>query len=70
LTETTLDCLLNRTAAAIEDAARSKGRSSATVRFSIAEIDPNSSIEEVLGQDGSDFAARTNRRAKTVMLAD
>jgi DNA-binding NarL/FixJ family response regulator len=70
LTETTLEALLNRAALAIEDAARSQGRPSATVRFSVAEIDQNTNLEEVLGQDGDDFAARTHRRAKTVMLAD
>lgn len=70
LTETTLEALLNRAALAIENGARSHGRHPTTVRFSVTEIHPDSSLEEMLGQDGDEFAARAHRRAKTVMLAD
>jgi DNA-binding response OmpR family regulator len=70
LTETTLEALLNRAVLAIEDSDRSDGRPSATVRFSVAPMDPSVSLEEALGRDGNEFAARTHRRAKTVMLAD
>ena len=70
LTETTLDAMLNRAALAIEDAARVDGRPSGTVRFSVAEIRPDVSLDEMLGQDGNEFAMGAHRRAKTVMLAD
>ncbi len=70
LMETTLEALLNRTAAGIEDAASSVSRHPATVSFSVAELDSGLSPEELLGDDGDEFAARTQRRMKTVMLAD
>jgi GGDEF domain-containing protein len=70
LTETTVEALLNRVAANIEDAAVSGGRPRATVRYSVAELDSETSPEELLGGDGDEFAARTHGRMKTVMLAD
>jgi CheY-like chemotaxis protein len=69
-TETTLEAMLNRAALAIEDAAGVDGRRSGTVRFAVAEIHPDVSLDEMLGQDGSEFAEAAHRRAKTVMLAD
>ena len=69
LAQTTVEALLNRVAADIEDAARSAGRTPA-VHFSFAELDADTRPEELLGQDGDEFAARTHRRMKTVMLAD
>jgi PleD family two-component response regulator len=70
LTETTMEALLNRVAADIENAAATGGRPPATVRFSVAELDSDTSPEELLGETGDEFAARTHRRVKTVMLAD
>jgi GGDEF domain-containing protein len=78
LTETTLEALLNRTALAIENAARVDGRPSGTVRFSIAQIHSDVNVEgnlevdldEMLGQDGNEFAESAHTRAKTAMLAD
>jgi len=70
LTETTLQAMLNRAAADIEDAGMSLGRPPATVRYSVTELDPASPNEELLGEDGAEFAARTRRPMKTVMLAD
>jgi two-component system, cell cycle response regulator len=70
LTETTVEALLNRVAADIEDGGASGGRPPATVRFSVAELDSDTGPDELLGQDGDEFAARTHRRMKTVMLAD
>jgi len=70
LTETTVEALLNRVATSIEDAAMSGGRPPATVRYSVAELDSETGPEELLGGDGNEFAARTHRRMKTVMLAD
>jgi len=70
LAETTVEALLNRVAANIEDAAVSGGRAPATVRYSVAELDSGTGPEELLGEDGDEFAARTHGRMKTVMLAD
>ena len=78
LTETTLEALLNRTALAIENAARVDGRPSGTVRYSIAKIQSEINLEgnlevdldEMLGQDGNEFAESAHTRAKTAMLAD
>ncbi len=70
LSGTTVAALLNRVAAGIEDAAASAGRPPATVRYSVAELDSNTSPEELLGEDSDEFAARTHRPVKTVMLAD
>ncbi len=70
LTETTLDAMLNRAALAIEDAAAAHGRPSGTVRFSVAEIQADVSLDQMLGQDGNEFAEGAHKRAKTVMLAD
>jgi two-component system cell cycle response regulator len=70
LTGATVEALLSRVAADIEDAAASGGRPRATVRYSVAELDSNTSPEELLGEDGDEFAARTHRPLKTVMLAD
>jgi len=69
LTETTMEALLNRTALAMEEAARRDGHP-VTVRFSVAEIDRQTRLEEILGHNGDEFAEHTHRRAKTVMLAD
>ena len=70
LTVTTVEALLNRAALAIEAAGRSDGQPESTVRFNVSQICEEASLEEMLGRDGDDFAARTHRRAKTVMLAD
>jgi GGDEF domain-containing protein len=70
LTETTVEALLNRVASDIQGAAASGGRPPATVRFSVAELDSDTSPEELLGENSDEFAARTHRRTKTVMLAD
>jgi DNA-binding NarL/FixJ family response regulator len=69
LTETTVEALLNRAAASIEDAAASAGRP-LKVRYSVGEFDSAMGPEELLGEDGDEFAARTHRPLKTVMLAD
>jgi PleD family two-component response regulator len=70
LTGTTVEALINRAAAEIEDAAASVGRCAATVRYSVAELESGTSPEELLGEDGDEFAARTRCPLKTVMLAD
>ena len=70
LTEITAEALLNRAAADIEDAAAGGGRPRATVRFSVAELGSETGPEELLGENGDEFAARTHHRMKTVMLAD
>jgi DNA-binding NarL/FixJ family response regulator len=75
LSETTLEALLNRAALDIENAAREWERPSGTVRFSVAPVHQHSnlqdaSLDQMLGQDGSDFAESTHTRAKTAMLAD
>jgi PleD family two-component response regulator len=75
LTETTLEALLNRAALDIEYVAREWERPSGTVRFSVAPVHqdanlPDASLDQMLGQDGSDFAENTHTRAKTAMLAD
>ncbi len=70
LSGTTVAALLNRVATGIEDAAASAGRPPATVRYSVAELDSDTSPEELLGEDSDEFAARTHRPVKTVMLAD
>lgn len=70
LTETTMEAMMNRAALAIENAAKADGRPSATVRFSVAGIRVDASLDEMLGQDGNEFAEGAHRRAKTVMLAD
>jgi DNA-binding NarL/FixJ family response regulator len=70
LTETTLDALLNRAALDIENVAREWERPCGTVRFSVAQICQGISLDQMLGQDGSDFAESTHTRAKTAMLAD
>jgi PleD family two-component response regulator len=70
LTETTLQGLLNRAAADIEDACRSDGRRPATVRYSIAELDSDTDPEDLLGDNTDEFAARARRPMKTVMLTD
>ena len=70
LTPTTVEALLNRVAARIEDAIASGGRPPARVSYSISELDLDSSPEELLAQDASEFAARRQGRVKTVMLAD
>jgi hypothetical protein len=69
LTETTVEALLNRVAASIEGAG-TEWRPPATVRYSVAQLDSETGPEELLGGDGDEFAARTHRRMKTVMLAD
>jgi len=69
LAETTVGTLLNRAAAGIEDSAASAGWP-AKVRYSVAELDSAMGPEELLGEDGDEFAARTHRPLKTVMLAD
>jgi CheY-like chemotaxis protein len=63
LTETTLDAMLNRAALAIEEPP-------GTIRYSLAEIRADASLDEMLGHDGSEFAEGAHRRTKTVMLAD
>jgi PleD family two-component response regulator len=70
LTETTLEALLNRAALDIERVARERERPSGMVRFSVAPICPDASLDKMLGQDGRDFAENTHTRAKTAMLAD
>jgi CheY-like chemotaxis protein/GGDEF domain-containing protein len=65
LTKTTVEALLNRAAITIESAARTDGLPSATVHYSIAPIDPDADLEELLGQDGNEFPA-----SKTAMLTD
>ena len=70
LTETTVEALLNRVAASIEDASVSGGRPPVTVRYSVAELDTESPPEQLLGGDGDEFTAGTHGRMKTVMLAD
>lgn len=70
LTETTLEALLNRAALAIETAARSGGGPSVTVRFSVWPVNPDASLDQLLGEINSGLAHSTHRRAKTVMLAD
>jgi PleD family two-component response regulator len=75
LTETTLEALLNRVALDIENVAREWERPSGRVRFSVAPVhqDANlqgASLDQMLGQDGSDFSESTHTRAKTAMLAD
>jgi GGDEF domain-containing protein len=69
-TETTLEALLNRAAARIENATAAGGGLHASVRFSIAALGSDTNPEELLGENGDEFAARTHRRVKTVMLAD
>jgi DNA-binding NarL/FixJ family response regulator len=69
LTKTIVEALLNQAAAGIEDSAASVGWP-AKVRYSVAELDSTMVLEELLGEDGDQFAARTHRRWKTVMLAD
>jgi CheY-like chemotaxis protein len=63
LTETTLDAMLNQAALAIEEPP-------GTIRYSLAEIRADVSLDEILGHDGNEFAEGAHRRAKTVMLAD
>jgi PleD family two-component response regulator len=70
LTETTVEALLNRVAADIEDAGAGGVRTRSTVRYSVAEFESGASAEELLGEDGDEFAARTHHPLKTVMLAD
>jgi CheY-like chemotaxis protein len=69
-TETTLNVLLNRAALAIQQAAKTDGMSSVTVRFSVAPVDSDAGPEDTLGQNEDEFARSTHRSAKTVMLAD
>jgi len=70
LTGATVEALLSRVAAEIEDASASGGRPPATVRYSVAELDSDSSPEKLLGEDGDEFSVGTHRAMKTVMLAD
>jgi len=70
LAETTVEALLNRVAVDIEAAAATGARLPATVRYSVVELRSDMSPEDLLGEDGQEFAARTHRRMKTVMLAD
>jgi CheY-like chemotaxis protein len=70
LTETTLEALLNRAALAIESAARGTEWPFGTVRFSTAQIQQDVNLDEMLGQDGNEFAESAHTRAKTAMLAD
>ena len=70
LTETTAEALLNRVGADIEGAAARSTQPPATVRFAIAQLDCETSPEDLLGENGEEFAARTHRHTKTVMLAD
>ena len=70
LTDTTVEALLNRAALTIEAVAHADGQPESTVRFNVAPVGQEASLEEMLGRDGDEFAARTHRRAKTVMLAD
>jgi len=69
LTETTVGALLNRVAAEIENASGCRG-GRAEVRYSVVELDSTMSPEQSLGDDGDEFAVKTHRRMKTVMLAD
>jgi len=62
--------MLNRAAAAIEDAAANGERRPATVRYSVAELDSGATPEDLLGADGDELDARAHRPLKTVMLAD
>ena len=70
LTRTTVEALLNRVAARIEEACARGGRPAATVCFSVAELETGTSPEELLADPDDYFAARTHPRTKTVMLAD
>jgi PleD family two-component response regulator len=70
LSEATVEARLHRVVADIEASAASGGRPPATVRISVAELDSETGPEELLGEDGDEFAARTHRSMKTVMLAD
>lgn len=70
LTGTIVEAMLNRVAFEIEDWALGGGSHPASARFSVAELDPETNLEEILGENGDEFAAKTQRRTKTVMLAD
>jgi hypothetical protein len=49
----------------------STGGRSATVRFSVSDPDPDTPVQELPGaKKGDEFATKTHRRLKTVMLAD
>ena len=68
-TRTTAEALLNRAALRIESAL-AESRASTRVSFSIAPIDGEVDLEELLGENSIEFASRTHSHAKTVMLAD
>ena len=70
LTETTVEALLNRAAGSVEDGASRVSHHHASVRYSVAELESGLTPEELLGEDGDASAAPTQRRMKTVMLAD
>jgi DNA-binding NarL/FixJ family response regulator len=70
LTETTLEALLNRAALDIENMAREWERPACTVRFSVAPVRQDASLDKMLGHDGGEFAESAHTRAKTAMLAD
>jgi len=70
LAQTTVEVLLNRAAVEIEDCAAIAGRPPATVRYSVAKLDSDMRAEQLLGEEGDEFGARTLRRMKSVMLAD
>jgi GGDEF domain-containing protein len=70
LTETTLEALLNRAALEIDSASRQRLRSPDAVRFSVAQVEGDVDLDQLLGRDGDEFAASAHRRAKTAMLAD
>jgi len=68
-TATTTETLLHAAAREIETTAWS-GRQPATVRFSLTPLDSETTVEDLLGDDGDDLPLASHRRAKTVMLAD
>jgi len=70
LTETTLEALLNRAAIEIDSVARQYFHYPGAVRFSIARVEREFDLDDLLGRDGGEFRETTHRRAKTAMLAD
>jgi PleD family two-component response regulator len=70
LTETAVEAMLNRVASEIEDSALGGVNHPARARCSVAELDPETNLEEILGENGDEFDAKTRWRTKTVMLAD
>ena len=70
LTETILEAMLNRAALEIEAAAPEMDGQAPGVPFSVAELEPDCNLEELLADNAAAFAENTHRRAKTAMLAD